>query len=155
MSGEPRGIRGVQAVIFDMDGTLVDSEPFTAVSVEALLAAEALGEGLLAVARQMHSNALEGGAGLVVHGPPGCGKRSLAAAILAQAGRRLLVLDARRLPRPARAARRARGRAHRRRQRRPRPGPWSDRGFRERTIRTTAATRPTATDAAACPETRH
>ncbi len=42
MSAEPSGIRGVEAVVFDMDGTLVDSEPFTAVSVEALLAAEGI-----------------------------------------------------------------------------------------------------------------
>ena len=42
MSAEPCAIRGVEAVIFDMDGTLVDSEPFTAVSVEALLAAEGI-----------------------------------------------------------------------------------------------------------------
>ena len=42
MSAEPCAIRGVEAVIFDMDGTLVDSEPFTATSVEALLAAEGI-----------------------------------------------------------------------------------------------------------------
>ncbi len=42
MSSELSAIRGVQAVIFDMDGTLVDSEPFTATSVEAMLAAEGI-----------------------------------------------------------------------------------------------------------------
>jgi HAD superfamily hydrolase (TIGR01509 family) len=42
MTVDPSPIRGVEAVIFDMDGTLVDSEPFTAVSVEALLEAEGI-----------------------------------------------------------------------------------------------------------------
>lgn len=42
MTADPCVICGVEAVIFDMDGTLVDSEPFTAVSVEELLAAEGI-----------------------------------------------------------------------------------------------------------------
>jgi len=42
MTADPCAIRGVEAVIFDMDGTLVDSEPFTAVSVEDLLVAEGI-----------------------------------------------------------------------------------------------------------------
>ena len=47
MSPEAGGIRGVEAVIFDMDGTLVDSEPFTAVSVEAMLEAEGISDSEL------------------------------------------------------------------------------------------------------------
>ena len=42
MTSEVSAIHGIEAVIFDMDGTLVDSEPFTALSVEELLVAESI-----------------------------------------------------------------------------------------------------------------
>lgn len=35
-------ISGIQAVVFDMDGTLVDSEPYTGISVRRLLAAQGI-----------------------------------------------------------------------------------------------------------------
>ena len=42
MSASSIGIHGIEAVIFDMDGTLVDSEPYTGVSIRRLLAAEGI-----------------------------------------------------------------------------------------------------------------
>ena len=49
MSASFPDLRGVQAVIFDMDGTLVDSEPYTGVSIRRLLSAEGIEDPLLDV----------------------------------------------------------------------------------------------------------
>ncbi len=67
-------------------------------ALDGLLMPEEIKRGLV---RVLSNSARERGARVALISPPGCGRKSLAAALAGMPGRRLLVLDARRLPQSA------------------------------------------------------